>query len=176
MKYKVKRAFKNGWIVQDDRGRSIGGIYSSRKQAMRAAKEQREYAKRMAKAYSNPATKRNAGPLSRRKAKKFAKKALKRLGYVAPKKRNAGLLTGLRRTHGSQSWRKKKKRLRKAGFGGIEVGSRRKGRRYVEPNPVPKLKRLTKSTGWMNADAVKIIRNRGKVQVLVRRKPKSRRR
>lgn len=43
------------------------------------------------------------------------------------------------------------------------------------PKKNPALKKLTKGTGWMNATAVKIRRNKGKVEVLIRRaKPKRR--
>ena len=36
-------------------------------------------------------------------------------------------------------------------------------------NPAKPLKRLNKSTGWMKASSVKIRRNKGKYEVLIRR-------
>ena len=48
----------------------------------------------------------------------------------------------------------------------------KKDRKAFSRNPAPKLKKLTKGTGWMNASAVKIRRNKGKVEVLIRRAPK----
>lgn len=42
-------------------------------------------------------------------------------------------------------------------------------------NP-PKLKRIRKSTGWMSARRVKVIRRRGRVDVLVEKPPRKRRR
>lgn len=84
------------------------------------------------------------------------------------KKRNAGPL--------SKRKAKKfaKKALRRLGY---KAPKKRHSHRskQVKRNP-PKLKRLTKSTGWMNASQVKIIKNGGQMKVLVRRKPKSRRR
>lgn len=45
-----------------------------------------------------------------------------------------------------------------------------------KPNPpAPRMKRLTKSTGWMKAKAVKIVRQGGQMRVLVK-KAKVRRR
>jgi hypothetical protein len=41
----------------------------------------------------------------------------------------------------------------------------------IKRNPAP-LKKLNRSTGWMQADAVKITRNRGKIEVRIRRKPR----
>jgi hypothetical protein len=51
-KYTVVRAFRNGWIVQDERGRSVGPVHSSRKSAVQAMKERKKYDAMMHKAYS----------------------------------------------------------------------------------------------------------------------------
>ena len=52
-------------------------------------------------------------------------------------------------------------------------------RKYPQVGPhvqnPPKMKRLTKSTGWMDATAVKIIKRRGKPDEVLIRKPARRR-
>ena len=50
--------------------------------------------------------------------------------------------------------------------------SKTKARRRQTKNPAP-LKKLNKSTGWMKADAVQIRRNKGKIEVYIRRKRKT---
>lgn len=45
----------------------------------------------------------------------------------------------------------------------------RRIRERLSRNPAPKLKRLNKSTGWLKASSVKIRRNKGKYEVLIRR-------
>lgn len=81
------------------------------------------------------------------------------------------------------SIRKTKKRMKRlAGFksadltlGLLKRGRGAKPKRKVRPNP-PKMKRLTRSTGWMDADKVKIEKRGGVFQVLVKRGSKKRRR
>ena len=48
-------------------------------------------------------------------------------------------------------------------------------RRPAKRNPAKPLKRLNKSTGWMKATSVKIRRNKGKYEVLIRRSKPARR-
>lgn len=45
----------------------------------------------------------------------------------------------------------------------------RKHREYLSKLNPPKLKELNKSTGWMKATSVKIRRNKGEYEVLIRR-------
>jgi len=82
--------------------------------------------------------------------KKYMKKAKAKGAHLRkrPKRRNSSYSRGLKA---------KKARLREMIR---EAESSRKN---------PKMKRLTKSTGWMKANAVKIVKKGGQMQVLVRK-------
>ena len=82
------------------------------------------------------------------RAKYMKKNRPKRKAAKRPKKRNSSYSRGLKA---------KKKRLREMIR---EAQATRKN---------PKMKRLKKSTGWMTASAVKIVKRGGQMQVLVRK-------
>lgn len=48
------------------------------------------------------------------------------------------------------------------------------GKKPTKPNP-PKMKRVTKSSGWLKADAVRFVKKGGKIEVYLRRNKKGRR-
>jgi hypothetical protein len=71
------------------------------------------------------------------------------------------------------AWRKKMQRkLRKKTEMAARQAAKRRAAVKKSARDNPPLKKLNKSTGWMQADAVKITRNRGKIEVRIRRKPR----
>jgi hypothetical protein len=84
------------------------------------------------------------------------------------------------RKNAGASFRKLKKKLKKAGRTSAQLSRLKKdirrASRALRSNP-PKMKRLSKSTSWIRATAVKIVKSRGKPdQVLIRKAPAKRRR
>jgi hypothetical protein len=92
----------------------------------------------------------------------------------------AGALAQLKREYARNPGRLPgtKKKSRRRPVGKRAAATRRKvaramaARRHQNP---PKMKRLKKSTGWMDATAVKIIKRRGKPDEVLIRKPARRR-
>lgn len=85
-----------------------------------------------------------------------------------------------KRKNAGASFRKLKKKLKKAGRTSAQLSRLKKdirrASRALRSNP-PKMKRLSKSTSWIRATAVKIVKSRGKPdQVLIRKAPAKRRR